>query len=269
MHENIQLDIRVIPYGDDLRLLVAQDVTQLRFMERVRTDFVANVSHELRTPLTVIRGYVESLVDNADKLPENYGRALRRMEEQTLRMQSLIDDLLTLTRLESANHSIGQQRVDVPSLLTEIHEEALELSIESKPAIELVIDTGAGLQGDRQELRSAFTNLVHNALKYCGEQDSVLVRWQDEAEGARLDVMDTGPGIAPEYLPRLTERFYQVEPGRNSGGTGLGLAIVKHVLARHGAELKISSVVGKGSTFSCCFPGHRVSRQSPLIDDID
>ena len=269
VHENMQLDIRIIPYGDDLRLLVAQDVTQLRFMERVRTDFVANVSHELRTPLTVIRGYVESLVDNADKLPENYGRALRRMEEQTLRMQSLIDDLLTLTRLESANHSIGQQRVDVPSLLTEIHEEALELSIESKPAIELVIDTGAGLQGDRQELRSAFTNLVHNALKYCSDRDSVLVRWQDEGEGARLDVIDTGPGIAPEYIPRLTERFYQVEPGRNSGGTGLGLAIVKHVLARHGAELKITSVVGKGSTFSCCFPGHRVSRQSPLIDDID
>ncbi len=267
VHENIQLDIRIIPYGDDLRLLVAQDVTQLRFMERVRTDFVANVSHELRTPLTVIRGYVESLVDNADKLPENFGRALQRMEEQTLRMQTLIDDLLTLTRLESATHQITQQRVDVPSLLTEIHEEALDLVMESKPKLELSIETGAGLLGGRQELRSAFTNLIHNALKYCGDRDTVLVRWHDEAEGVRLDVSDTGPGIAAEYLPRLTERFYQVDPGRGTGGTGLGLAIVKHVLARHGAELKISSAIGKGSTFSCCFPGHRVYRHAGMTDE--
>jgi two-component system phosphate regulon sensor histidine kinase PhoR len=236
-------------------------------MERVRTDFVANVSHELRTPLTVIRGYVESLVDNADKLPENYGRALRRMEEQTLRMQSLIDDMLTLTRLESATHPKTQQRVDVPSLITEIHEDALDISMDSKPAIELSIETSAGLLGDSQELRSAFTNLVHNALKYCGNNDKVLVRWHDEGEGVRLDVSDTGPGIAPQYLPRLTERFYQVDPGRSSGGTGLGLAIVKHVMARHGAEFKISSALGKGSAFSCCFPGHRTYRQQPLMYD--
>ncbi|MCF7967728.1 MAG: phosphate regulon sensor histidine kinase PhoR [Methylococcaceae bacterium] len=267
VQETIQLDIRIIPYGDDLRLLVAQDVTQLRFMERVRTDFVANVSHELRTPLTVIRGYVESLVDNADKLPENYGRALLRMEEQTLRMQSLIDDLLTLTRLESATHPLAQRRIDVPSLLREIYEEALDISLESKPAIQLSIETNAGLLGEHQELRSAFTNLVHNALKYCGNKDKVLVRWHDDDEGARLDVSDTGPGIAPQYLPRLTERFYQVDPGRSSGGTGLGLSIVKHVLARHGAEFKISSALGKGSMFSCCFPGHRTYRQQPLMDD--
>jgi len=265
VNEAIQLDIRIIPYGDDLRLLVAQDVTQLRFMERVRTDFVANVSHELRTPLTVIRGYVESLVDNADKLPENYRRALIRMEEQTLRMQSLIDDLLTLTRLESAIHPMAQHRVDVPSLLRKIHEDALDISMDSKPVVELSIETSASLLGDSQELRSAFTNLVHNALKYCGNNDKVLVRWHDEGDGVRLDVSDTGPGIAPQYLPRLTERFYQVDPGRSSGGTGLGLAIVKHVMARHGAEFKISSTLGKGSIFSCCFPGHRTYRQHPII----
>ncbi len=260
VNENIQLEIRVVPYGEDLRLLVAQDVTQLRFMERVRTDFVANVSHELRTPLTVIRGYVESLVDNADDLPASYQRIFQRLEEQALRMQHLIDDLLTLTRLESATHPLLNSPVDVPALLGNIHDEAVMLAIDAKPEIEFAIESAACLLGSEQELRSAFSNLIQNALKYCRAGDQVLVSWRDEGIGARLDVMDSGPGIAPEYLPRLTERFYRVDAARGPGGTGLGLAIVKHVMARHSAEFKITSELGEGSCFSCCFPGNRVIR---------
>jgi two-component system phosphate regulon sensor histidine kinase PhoR len=122
------------------------------------------------------------------------------------------------------------------------------------------VETHVGVRGGEQELRSAFANLIENALKYCEAGDQVTVTWRDEGDGARLDVTDTGPGIAPEYLPRLTERFYRVEAGRGPGGTGLGLAIVKHVMARHGAEFKIASQVGHGSTFSCCFPADRIVR---------
>ena len=258
--EHMQLDIRVVPYGGDLRLLVAQDVTQLRFMERVRTDFVANVSHELRTPLTVIRGSVESLVDHADELPPRFARMFQRIEEQSLRMQSLIDDLLTLTRLESPTHQIAREPVDVAALLDGIIDEASHLAMESKPELRLSLETAVGLRGGEQELRSAFANLIQNAMKYCEAGDQVTITWRDEGDGARLDVADTGPGIAPEYLPRLTERFYRVEAGRGPGGTGLGLAIVKHVMARHGAEFKIVSQVGHGSTFSCCFPADRIVR---------
>ena len=257
--ESIQLDIRVVPYGEDLRLLVAQDVTQLRFMERVRTDFVANVSHELRTPLTVIRGTVESMLDQSDRLPPSFSRGLARMEEQTLRMQTLIDDLLTLTRLESPSHQIAKGLIDVPALLGAIVEEAQLIPLDSRPDLSLDLESSKGLIGGEKEIRSAFTNLIENALKYCDAGHSVIVRWSDEGDGARLDVTDTGPGIAPEYLPRLTERFYRVDEARGPGGTGLGLAIVKHVMARHDADFQITSVLGKGSTFSCRFPRERVA----------
>ncbi|MFN5746636.1 MAG: phosphate regulon sensor histidine kinase PhoR [Methylococcaceae bacterium] len=267
--ENTQLDIRIVLYGDDLRLLVAQDVTQLRFMERVRTDFVANVSHELRTPLTVIRGYVETLSDNAEGLPASYARIFQRMEEQTIRMQNLIDGLLSLTRLESDSYQITQQLVDVPAMLSAICEETRLLATESRPSLELKIETRACLAGGEQELRSAFSNLIFNAIKYCHQDDRVIVRWANQDDGARLDVEDTGPGIAPEYLPRLTERFYRVDAGRGPGGFGLGLAIVKHVMARHGAEFKISSMPGKGSCFSCIFPKVRVAEPRKSLPDLD
>jgi two-component system, OmpR family, phosphate regulon sensor histidine kinase PhoR len=257
--ESIQLDIRVVPYGEDLRLLVAQDVTQLRFMERVRTDFVANVSHELRTPLTVIRGTVESMIDQADRLPAPFSRGLARMEEQTLRMQTLIDDLLTLTRLESPSHQIARNRIDVPDLLRAIVEEAFLIPHDSRPDLGLELISTKGLIGGEKEIRSAFTNLIENALKYCDATHSVTVRWSDEGKGVRLDVIDTGPGIPSENLPRLTERFYRVDEARGPGGTGLGLAIVKHVLARHDAEFQIASTLGKGSCFTCRFPEERVA----------
>ncbi len=266
--ESAQLEIRVVPYGEDLRLLVAQDVTQLRFMERVRTDFVANVSHELRTPLTVLKGYLETLSDTQDT-PNTYLKVFRRMEEQTVRMQSLIDGLLSLTRLESSAHGMPQKRVDVPALLKLIREDA-ELMSDEFPPIELYLETQAGLLGAEHELRSAFSNLVVNAAKFTPSNGRVIVRWRDEGLGARLDVEDTGPGIAQEHLPRLTERFYRVdvEGGKHKSGSGLGLAIAKHVMARHGAELKIASTPGKGSCFSCCFPEPRVSRNgTPVAEE--
>lgn len=232
-------------------------------MERVRTDFVANVSHELRTPLTVLKGYLETLNDTQGKIPEAYLKIFRRMEEQTVRMQSLVDGLLSLTRLESGAHPLPQKRVDVPALLKLICEE-VKLLPEAIPAVELRLETNACLTGAEQELRSAFSNLVVNAVKYTPPQGRVTVRWRDEGEGVRLDVEDTGPGIAQEHLPRLTERFYRVdvEGSKNKSGSGLGLAIVRHVMVRHGAELKIASTLGKGSCFSCCFPGTRTLRDA-------
>ena len=154
----------------------------------------------------------------------------------------------------------GSDAVDVPALLTQILDEALMLPMESKPTLSLRLESAEGLIGGQQELRSAFTNLILNALKYCEKGDHVEIIWQRDEPGIRLDVRDTGPGIAPEYLPRLTERFYRVDASRGPGGTGLGLAIVKHVMARHGAEFTIISTVGKGSTFSCRFPTERIAK---------
>ncbi len=258
--DKAQLEIRVVPYGEDLRLLIAQDVTQLRFMEHVRSDFVANVSHELRTPLTVLRGYVETLGDADGDMPERYQKMFRRMEEQTSRMQKLIDGLLALTRLESGNLT-GHKRVDVATLLQSVCDEARQLAQDGQ-TLELRLESRAGLLGAEAELRSAFSNLALNALKYATEGGTVLVSWRDEADGAVLDVEDDGPGIAAEHLPRLTERFYRVEAGANGAkaGVGLGLAIVKHVMTRHEGELKIASSLGKGSRFSCKFPEKRVLR---------
>jgi len=259
--DNLQLEIRIVPYGEDLRLLVAQDVTQLRFMERVRSDFVANVSHELRTPLTVLKGYLETLNNVDGSLPESYLKVFQRMQEQTTRMESLVDGLLALTRLESTAYQGIQKRIDVPVMLKSICGE-IELLTEEHPIIELRLETDADLLGAEQELRSAFSNLIVNAVKYTPPTGRVNVRWRADGKGVRLDVEDNGPGIAQYHLPRLTERFYRVavDGCKNKGGSGLGLAIVKHALSRHGAELKIASTLGRGSCFSCCFPEERVVR---------
>jgi two-component system phosphate regulon sensor histidine kinase PhoR len=207
----------------------------------------------------VLKGYLETLSDGADTLPASYAKVFQRMEEQTVRMQNLIDGLLSLTRLESAGYQAPQKKVDVPALLSLIYEEA-EVLTEEGPSLELRLESEASLLGGEQEMRSAFSNLIFNALKYCPAQGKVTVRWVDEGPGVRLDVEDTGPGIAQEHLPRLTERFYRVDVEGSKSGSGLGLAIVKHVLARHGAELKIVSTLGKGSCFSCCFGERRVVR---------
>ena len=264
--EKGQLEIRIVPYGDHLRLLIAQDVTQIRFMERVRSDFVSNVSHELRTPLTVLRGYLETLNDTGGDLPLPQQKVFRRMEEQTQRMQKLIDGLLSLTKLESGALAPAK-RVDVPLLLNSVCDEAGHLA---KPGqtLHLSLESSADLAGTEAELRSAFSNLVINALKYTPESGAVTVRWRDEANGAVLEVEDNGPGIPAEHLPRLTERFYRVGMGKSGdhAGVGLGLAIVKHVMTRHEGELKIASALGKGSCFSCKFPEKRLMRSQPSRD---
>jgi len=248
-----RLQVRIVPYGEGLRLLVAQDVTQLRFMERVRSDFVANVSHELRTPLTVLKGYLETLEDAQDQMPRRYFQIFKRMNEQTRRMQYLIDDLLMLTRLES-DHKPRSEDVPVPDILREICDETALMKEEHAP-ITLEIATQAHITGDKSLLYSAFSNLIVNALKYTPAQGRITVRWLQDEAGLRMEVEDNGPGIALEHLPRITERFYRVEIGgvSNKDGTGLGLAIVKHVLSRHNAELKIRSKPGKGSCFGCYF----------------
>ncbi|MFI3188823.1 phosphate regulon sensor histidine kinase PhoR [Crenothrix sp. D3] len=251
------LSVRIVPYGAGLRLLLAQDVTQIKMMERMRKDFVANVSHELRTPLTVLKGYLETLQDIDDGYSPVLTTSLLQMHGQTERMQYLVDDLLLLTRLET------QQKkptcVNVPELLSQICQEGDTLSGRS---IELTLETDTHIMGDEQELRSAFTNLLGNALKYSSDDSVVKVRWYQDKKGVNLSVEDQGEGIAKADISRITERFYRVEVKRPEkvSGTGLGLAIVKHVLMRHHGRLIITSQLGVGSCFTCQFALKRVCR---------
>jgi two-component system, OmpR family, phosphate regulon sensor histidine kinase PhoR len=255
--KRITLEVRIVPYGAGLRLLLAQDVTQLKKMERMRKDFVANVSHELRTPLTVLKGYLETLQDMDDKQSPLLTSSFQQMQGQTERMQHLVDDLLLLTRLETQQKK--SQCIDVPQLLAQVCKEGDTLENTSK-RIELTLETTARIIGDEQELRSAFTNLLGNALKYSPEDSLVKARWYQTKEFIILAIEDQGEGIEKADIPRVTERFYRVESKRlkKVNGTGLGLAIVKHVLMRHDAYLNITSELGKGSCFSCHFPVKRV-----------
>ena len=254
----ITLAVRIVTYGAGLRLLLAQDVTQLKKMERMRKDFVANVSHELRTPLTVLKGYLETLQDMDDRKSPLLTNSFQQMQGQTERMQHLVDDLLLLTRLETQQKQA--QCINVPALLSQICKEGDTLENASNRRIELTLETDVHILGEEHELRSAFTNLLGNALKYSPEDSVVKVRWYQANDDIILDVEDQGEGIAAADIPRVTERFYRSEVKRNKkvGGTGLGLAIVKHVLMRHDARLNIVSELGKGSCFSCHFPIKRV-----------
>ena len=256
VNDNIILQISIVPYGAGLKLLLAQDVTQIKNMERMRTDFVANVSHELRTPLTVLRGYLETVSD-MDNVPPAYARSFRNMSIQTERMQHLIDDLLLLARLETQPKK--SECVGMRELLGQICLES-DLLEKDERRIELIIDTETNLLGDRQELQSAVTNLLVNALKYSPPKSPVKVGWHRNPDGSTyIDVEDFGEGIASHDIARITERFYRADVKRNHkiSGTGLGLAIVKHVLVRHDAKLEIESQLGKGSRFRCVFPPHR------------
>ena len=258
VNHRITLAVRIITYGAGLRLLLAQDVTQLKKMERMRKDFVANVSHELRTPLTVLKGYLETLQDMDDGESPLLTTSFQQMKGQTERMQHLVDDLLLLTRLETQQKKT--ECVNIPALLIQICKEAERLHSHIPNRIELTLETDVRITGEEQELRSAFTNLLGNALKYSPEDSIVKVRWYRTADDIVLDVEDHGEGIAAADIPRVTERFYrsEVKRAKKVGGTGLGLAIVKHVLMRHEAKLNIVSELGKGSCFSCHFPLKRI-----------
>lgn len=264
-NQYLMLSLRLIPYAADQRLLVARDITRIQQLERMRRDFVANVSHELRTPLTVVSGYLETLLDDdSDAAARRWHKMLKAMYEQSYRMQGIVEDLLMLSRLETQAQPEQQQPVAVPGLLAQIREDAQRLSGEQGHQIVLEADPDLWLQGAESELRSLFSNLAFNAVRYTPDGGRIHMRWYGDAQGAHFAIQDTGIGIAAQHIPRLTERFYRVDVGRSrgSGGTGLGLAIVKHVLLRHDGQLEIDSQPGQGSTFRCDFAPARVYRQA-------
>ncbi|PRB82715.1 phosphate regulon sensor histidine kinase PhoR [Pseudomonas sp. MYb185] len=254
------LQYNITRYGNGERLMLVRDVTRLHNLEQMRKDFVANVSHELRTPLTVVVGYLETMIDSDDGSNPRWLRPLHQMQQQARRMQSLLNDLLMLSRLETSEARAEEKPVNIDLMLPGIRKDALALSGERQHNITLECTTQARIMGLETELRSAISNLVYNAVKYTQDGGQIHISWSQDDRGARLSVSDNGPGIAQEHLHRLTERFYRVDSSRNSttGGTGLGLAIVKHVLMRHQGELQITSTLGQGSTFSCVFPAERL-----------
>jgi two-component system phosphate regulon sensor histidine kinase PhoR len=223
----------------------------------MRREFVANVSHELRTPLTVIAGFLETLRDESD--PRAAERAIALMTQQSKRMERLVEDLLTLSSLESAPPPPLEESIAMEALVERLAAEARALSA-GRHRIALESASGAELVGSEKEIASALGNLVSNAIRYTPAGGEVRLAWRVDADGATFEVADTGVGIDPEHLPRLTERFYRVDRGRSreTGGTGLGLAIVKHALHRHGATLAVASTPGKGSVFSARFCGPRL-----------
>lgn len=260
-HDEMVLSIKLIPYGVNKRLLISRDITQLERIEAMRRDFVANVSHELRTPLTVVNGFVENLQDMPDLNRDDARRALQLMAEQTRRMENLVADLLTLSHLESDQSPLLEETVDMKVLLDEVYREG-ELLGGGLYSLRLEVASSARLLGNREELRSAFGNLLSNAIRYTPKGGSILLRWAERGGQPVFSVQDSGIGIAAQHIPRLTERFYRVDRSRSreTGGTGLGLAIVKHIAMRHQAKLEVMSEEGKGSTFALVFPVKRISR---------
>ena len=261
--DRLRLQFHITQYGNREHLMLVRDITRLFQLEQMRKDFVANVSHELRTPLTVISGYLETLLDNVEDVNPRWLRALQQMQQQGGRMQNLLNDLLLLAKLEATDYPSDNQPVAVDLLLLSIKNDAQALSGERHHRISLEADPHLKLKGSETELRSAFSNLVFNAVKYTPDEGNIQIRWWGDEQGAHLSVQDSGLGIEAKHLPRLTERFYRVDSSRasNTGGTGLGLAIVKHVLLRHRARLDIASTLGKGSTFTCHFPTLQVVRR--------
>lgn len=264
----VRLSLQLHPYGEGRRLLLSRDVTLIEQAEAMRRDFVANVSHEMRTPLTVLAGFVETM-QTLDLSPQEIRRYLDLMAVQSERMQTLVSDLLTLSRLEGSPLPGMGEWVDVRMLMAQCELDARALSSymgRLEHSINFVQDQGSALCGIASELQSAFSNLVSNAVRYTPASGRIDVRWRLLEDGrGEFSVIDTGPGISAEHLPRLTERFYRVDRSRSreTGGTGLGLAIVKHVLQRHGAVLDIQSEVGQGSRFAITVPAARVRGTAP------
>ncbi len=258
---NAALALRIIAFGAEQKLLNSRDVSGEERIDRMRRDFVANVSHELKTPLTVLAGFVETLGDDSGKLSETQRRRfLGLMTEQARRMRQLIEDLLMLSSLESSAAPEGEAPVPMPALLERLAEEARALSA-GRHRILIEEVSPEWLQGSERELHGAFSNLVANAVHYTPAGGTVRLAWRIEGGRGVFSVTDSGIGIEPRHIPRLTERFYRVDTSRSreSGGTGLGLAIVKHVLTRHEASLDIESGVGQGSVFSASFPPRRLN----------
>ncbi len=260
------LSLRVVPYGQDEKLLLSRDITQAEKLETMRRDFVANVSHELKTPLTVVSGFLETIADGMVRVDEPRGRqALQLMRTQTDRMLRLIEDLLMLSALEASAGPATEGEIDVAGLLHAMQQEAQALS-GGRHAIMVRPGPAATLYADEREVASAVGNLVSNAIRYTPPGGYISLVWdvKDGGEGW-ISIEDTGIGLEARHIPRLTERFYRVDTSRSrdTGGTGLGLAIVKHILTRHQGRLEIDSEIGRGSTFSAVFPARRVKLRAP------
>ncbi|MGI9248357.1 MAG: phosphate regulon sensor histidine kinase PhoR, partial [Woeseiaceae bacterium] len=257
------LNCRVVPYGADQKLLLLRDITEQTRLSKMRRDFVANASHELRSPLTVISGYLDALADD-ESAPEAWTKPVSQMRRQAARMRQILGELLELSRLESSGPAKSDQPIDVHDLLETTaqalggHANVARVTIDAA--------SGAKLQGNSAEIETVIINLLANAIRYTPPDGEITVSWRSGSDGADLIVTDTGEGIDPEHIPRLTERFFRVDKGRSrdDGGIGLGLAIVKHVLARHDAELIVTSEAGVGSEFRCHFPADRVLIEPPV-----
>jgi len=261
MHPEHKLEIQIVPFGSNQKLILCRDITHVAQLEAMRSRFISNVSHELRSPLTVIKGYVEMLADtNSEQSLSEYQRKVTgNMSDQVSRMDRLVEDLLTLTRLETESVKASRD-IDIASMLAAIRDNAEVFGKDKHQSITLETDAQLKLIGDNDELTSLFSNLVNNAVRYTPENGEINIRWYRQNDQAVFSVSDSGPGIEREHINHLTERFYRVDSDRSreTGGTGLGLSIVKHVLDRHDGQLDIASTPGKGSTFTCRFPLQRI-----------
>jgi two-component system, OmpR family, phosphate regulon sensor histidine kinase PhoR len=256
-------EIQIVPFASKQKLLICRDMTQLEKVDAMRRDFIANVSHELRTPLTVVGGFLETLSDMEGAIPEAIKSYFAMMQEQTGRMRRIIEDLLTLSTIESNTEAPDDNVIDMGNLLKSIQNDAIGLSqslSKAKHKIHLDADSTLNLTGAQDELQSAFSNLVSNAIRYTPKGGDIFITWGLKNEQPVFSVRDTGIGIEQQHIDRLTERFYRVDRSRSreTGGTGLGLSIVKHILIRHQAKLEITSEFGVGSTFSVIFPKSRI-----------
>ena len=257
------LHCRIVPYGADQRLLLIQDVTERRRLAALRREFVANASHELRSPLTVISGYLDSLTSDPE-VPQDWQKPLDQMQAQANRMNKIVAELLELSRLEGSGAAPSDEIIDVCGLLSAARKS--QAGQEGVAAIELKCESRARIRGSTAEIESLIDNLLSNAIRHTDIGGSITLVWQTDDTGGRLAVEDTGIGIEPEHIPRLTERFFRVDSGRSreDGGVGLGLAIVKHIVGRHDASLDIQSTPGEGSCFICRFPVSRLVSETPV-----
>lgn len=258
--KNLILEFQITLFGEGERLMLVRDVSQMHRLESMRKDFVGNVSHELRTPITVINGYLETLLDHKDSVAPRWIKPLEQMHQQSQRMENIVRDLLTLSRLETKSLPKEQDRIDISALLREIKGEAQQVFAHKNHRFELTDTPNVYIQGSMSELYSAISNLLFNAAKYTPDNGNITLSSRLVKNGFEIEVQDNGVGIDEHHIPRLTERFYRVDESRSTdtGGTGLGLAIVKHVLARHGATLQVYSEIGKGSRFVCQFSQARL-----------
>ncbi|WP_312671259.1 phosphate regulon sensor histidine kinase PhoR [Pseudescherichia sp.] len=256
------LEIRVMPYSEQQLLMVARDVTQMHQLEGARRNFFANVSHELRTPLTVLQGYLEMMQEQTLS-GATREKALHTMREQTSRMEGLVKQLLTLSKIEASPIHTPNEVIDVPMMLRVVEREAQTLS-QQRQTIEFHVDNSLKVLGSDEQMRSAISNLVYNAVNHTPPATHIIVSWQRVASGVEFSVEDNGPGIAAEHIPRLTERFYRVDKARSrqTGGSGLGLAIVKHAVNHHDSRLEITSEPGKGTRFSFTLPERLIAKSS-------